>query len=73
MIIFGCKVTKILPNLQEIREKFSHLVPPAPEALAEERTISKAAGCGQRCQKCCERGYYYLHQRLDDFTLVHSF
>jgi len=25
------------------------------------------------CQKCCERGYYYLHQRLYNFTSFHDF
>ena len=25
------------------------------------------------CQKCCERGYYYLHQRLYDFASFHDF
>ena len=35
-----------------------------------------AAHTTRRCdggQECCERGYYYLHQRLDDFALVHGY
>ena len=49
-----------------------HLVAPLKTPVAPSRGAEAACSCN--CgQECCERGYYYLHQRLYDFTLVHSF
>ena len=37
-----------------------------PAAHGLEGAAAHAAGRGNRCQKCRERGYYYLHRNLNN-------
>ncbi len=41
-------------------------------SLLDWTAAHAACGCDGG-QECCERGYYYLHQRLYDFVSFHDF